>query len=213
MKYLRMAVSHDVIAPASIVIEGRLLNIQLLPDGTMLELALVRADPDELLSELEATTSTEQFAYEVVEAQENYCYIYQHCRPTEQARELLQLFNDYRLMLMFPIPFDESTGFTIEIVGREADVQHGFDALPDDVRHRTSIERVSEYSPQTTRLRSVLTERQLDVLDAAATVGYYDVPRRGTADDVAAVVDCAPSTASEHLRKIEARILSALAEG
>jgi hypothetical protein len=33
MKYLRMAVPHKVVAPASIVTEGSLLNVQLLPDG------------------------------------------------------------------------------------------------------------------------------------------------------------------------------------
>ncbi|MFC4989256.1 helix-turn-helix domain-containing protein [Saliphagus infecundisoli] len=206
-----MTVSQEIIAPASLVTEGRLLNIQLLPDETILELALVRADPEELLSEIETTTSTERFAYEAVEAQEDHWYVYQHCQPTGQAWELFQLLNNYRLMIMFPILFDD-TGCTIEIIGRESDVQHGFDALPDDIRRQTSIERVSEYSPQATTPSSKLTERQRDILDAAATVGYYDVPRRGTADDVAAAVGCAPSTASEHLRKIEARILSAIAE-
>ncbi|WP_330633328.1 helix-turn-helix domain-containing protein [Halocatena halophila] len=207
-----MTLPQDVIAPASVITEGRLLNIQLLPDGTILELSLVHIDPDELLSELETTNEPNQLAYEVVETKQDFWYVYQHCQPTEQALTLLRLFNDYQLMIMFPVVFDD-TGCTIEIIGRDSDVQHGFDALPADVRRRASIDRVNEYSPQATTPRSDLTERQREVLDAAVTVGYYDVPRRGTAEDVAAALGCAPSTASEHLRKIEARILSSIAEG
>ena len=149
----------------------------------------------------------------MVETQDGQCYIYQHCRPTEQVQVLLRLLNEHRLMIMFPVRFDVETGITIEMVGRESDVQNGFDALPQEVRRRTSIERVGEYSPTAAGVVSTLTERQREVLDAAASVGYYDVPRRGTADDVADVVGCASSTASEHLRKIEARILSSVAEG
>ncbi|MFH5845908.1 helix-turn-helix domain-containing protein [Haladaptatus sp. CMAA 1909] len=211
MKYLKMTVPHDVVAPESIVSEGSLLNIQLLPDGTLLELSLVHADPDEIRALLETSTHTAHFSREVVEAQNDQWYIYQHCRPTEQTQELLQLFNDHRLMIMFPIPFDDKTGLTLEIIGSEADIQSGFDALPLEVRQRTSIERVGEYSPMDASMVAALTERQREVLNAAVAVGYYDVPRYGTANEVADVVGCASSTASEHLRKIEARILSSLA--
>lgn len=133
-------------------------------------------------------------------------------RPTEQVQETLEILNDHRLMIIYPISIDRDTGFTLEIVGSEADVQNGFDALPEEIRRRASIERVDEYSPMLPGVVSDLTDRQRDVLSAAATVGYYDVPRRGTAADVAEVVDCATSTASEHLRKIEAYVLSSLAE-
>ena len=212
MKYLRMTVPQEVIAPASAVTEGHLLNLQLLPDGTLLELALVRADSDELLTMMETSTTTEHFAHEVVEPQDGQCYIYQHCRPSEQVQELLQLLNEYRLMIIFPVTFNEEIGMTVEIIGSESDVQNGYDALPCEVRRQTSIERVGEYSPMAAGVISALTERQREVLSAAVTVGYYDVPRCGTADDVANVVGCASSTASEHLRKIEARILSAVVE-
>jgi predicted DNA binding protein len=211
MKYLRMTVPQEVVTPASTLTKGRLLNVQLLPDETILELALVRADADELRTAMGTSDSVDQFAHEVVDAQDGRCYVYQHCRPTERAQEFLRLLNEYRLMIMFPIYLSEEGGITIEIVGSESDVQRGFDALPREVRCRSSIERVGEYSPMAAGVASRLTERQREVLDAATTVGYYEVPRRGTADDVADAVGCASSTASEHLRKIEARILSAIA--
>jgi predicted DNA binding protein len=212
MKYLRMTVPQEVVTSTSEVSEGYILNVQLLPDETLLELALVRATADEVRTILETSTTADDFSHEVVETQDGQCYIYQHCRPTEQVRELLQILNEYRLMIIFPMGIDELNGVTIEVIGSESDVQTGFDALPREVRRRASIERVGKYSPVAASVVSVLTERQREVLDAAVTVGYYDVPRGGTADDVASVVGCASSTASEHLRKIEARILSSLAD-
>lgn len=208
-----MTIPQEVVIPDSSVTEGLLLNVQLLPDGTLLELALVRAETDESLTVLEADARTEQFAREVVKTQDGQWYVYQHCRPTEQVQALLHLLNDHRLMIMFPVRFDGEAGLTVEIIGSESDVQSGFDELPSEIRRRTSIEQVAEYSPRAAGVVSVLTERQREVLNTAAAVGYYDVPRQGTADDVANAVGCAPSTASEHLRKVEARILSALAVG
>jgi hypothetical protein len=39
---------------------------------------------------------------------------------------------------------------------------------------------------------------------------YYDSPRRATGEDVAAVMDCAPSTAAKHLRKAESKLVTGL---
>lgn len=115
-------------------------------------------------------------------------------------------------MIIFPIPFDAKIGLTVEIIGDKSNIQDGFGALPLEIRQQSSIERVGEYSPMDTGMSRALTERQREILDAAVSVGYYDVPCRGTADDVATAAGCAATTASEHLRKIEARILSMLAE-
>ncbi|MXR22550.1 helix-turn-helix domain-containing protein [Halobacterium bonnevillei] len=43
----------------------------------------------------------------------------------------------------------------------------------------------------------------------AVDAGYYDVPRTASQDDVAAQLDCAPSTVAEHLRKAEAALAGA----
>ena len=158
MKYLRMTVPHEVVAPASKIAEGQLLNVQLLPDGTLLELSLIRADPDVLRTELESNTTAEHFTREIIEVQNDHWYVYQHCRPSELIREVLQLLNDYRLMIIFPIPFDEKTGVTVEIIGNESNIQDGFDALPLEIRQQSSIERVGNYSPMDTRMSQALTE-------------------------------------------------------
>jgi len=43
-------------------------------------------------------------------------------------------------------------------------------------------------------------------LNTALAVGYDDVPREATHEDVAEVIDCAPSTAAEHLGNAESNV-------
>jgi len=52
-----------------------------------------------------------------------------------------------------------------------------------------------------------LTERQLGVLKAAVSMGYFDTPRRASIKDVARGMKISPSTAVEHLRKAEKKVL------
>jgi predicted DNA binding protein len=55
----------------------------------------------------------------------------------------------------------------------------------------------------------VLTPRQREALRVAIDLGYYDRSSQATHTDVAAALGCAPSTASEHLKKGEAALVRA----
>jgi hypothetical protein len=52
-----------------------------------------------------------------------------------------------------------------------------------------------------------LTDRQREVLDAAAEMGYYETPRRATLTDVAASLDVSKSTASDVLHRAEGNLV------
>lgn len=56
--------------------------------------------------------------------------------------------------------------------------------------------------------RSKLTDRQLEVLETAYEMGYFERPRRANATTVANALDIDPSTFSEHLAAAETKILS-----
>lgn len=56
-----------------------------------------------------------------------------------------------------------------------------------------------------------LTEKQAAVLKAAMEMGYFDSPRVASIKDVAARVGVSPSTAVEHLRKAEKKVLESYA--
>jgi len=52
-----------------------------------------------------------------------------------------------------------------------------------------------------------LTERQMRTLKTAVEMGYFDTPRRASIKDVALALKVSPSTAVEHLRKAEKKVL------
>lgn len=53
-----------------------------------------------------------------------------------------------------------------------------------------------------------LTDRQLEVLQTAYDLGFYDVPRGATIDEVATEIGIDEGTVSEHLQRAERNILS-----
>ncbi|MFB6097410.1 MAG: helix-turn-helix domain-containing protein [Haloferacaceae archaeon] len=60
--------------------------------------------------------------------------------------------------------------------------------------------------------RSVLTERQREVLETAHEMGYFEHPKDANAGEVAAALDISPSTFSEHLSAAQRKLLESLVE-
>jgi hypothetical protein len=56
-----------------------------------------------------------------------------------------------------------------------------------------------------------LTEKQVNSITAAQSYGYYQVPKKVTAEDVARKLGVPRTTYEEHLRKAESKILLAVA--
>nr|WP_240147616.1 helix-turn-helix domain-containing protein [Halorussus sp. JP-T4] len=88
-------------------------------------------------------------------------------------------------------------------VGHGDDLRDLLDALPDAVDVT-----VLSVGPFTRGLGATLTGRQREALAAAWGVGYYEVPRDGDVEAVAAELDCAVSTASTLLRRAESRLVA-----
>jgi predicted DNA binding protein len=62
-------------------------------------------------------------------------------------------------------------------------------------------------------LRNELSGDQLTVLRTAHRMGYFDVPRGASADDIAAELDIAQSTLSERLRLAEKQLFDLVFPG
>jgi len=52
-----------------------------------------------------------------------------------------------------------------------------------------------------------LTDRQQQVVQTAYDMGYYEVPRESSTEDIAAELDIDPSTVAEHLQRAERNVL------
>jgi predicted DNA binding protein len=72
----------------------------------------------------------------------------------------------------------------------------------------TSIKETPEIWQQTPLPVDQLSSRQREVFHLAQTSGYYDHPRRTSADELADELGVSSSTVHEHLRKAEAKLLS-----
>jgi predicted DNA binding protein len=93
----------------------------------------------------------------------------------------------------------------LAVVGRGEDLRELVEGIPD--RSDTEIDRVGEFARRHDIRASGLTERQRDAVAAAVDLRYYGAPRDASLDDVADELDCAPSTASVHLRKAEQTVM------
>ncbi|MFC7097673.1 helix-turn-helix domain-containing protein [Halobaculum marinum] len=116
---------------------------------------------------------------------------------------VLSLVDDATAAFLPPVTFHDDGTLRVEAVGEAADLHDLYAAVSALADAR--IERVHEFERR--RSPAALTTRQRDALEVAAAVGYYEVPRTGSIDDVAAELDCAPSTAGELLRKAEATVV------
>ncbi|WP_254831743.1 helix-turn-helix domain-containing protein [Haloglomus salinum] len=93
------------------------------------------------------------------------------------------------------------------IVGDPATLQATLDDLPESVS--VQIDAIQQFPSADVNPATTLSDRQQEALEVAVELGYYDTPREATHTDIAAELDCAPNTASDHLQKGEAKLVRA----
>ncbi len=129
---------------------------------------------------------------------------------TPLLRELFETYRAGGVVVTSPLEHTDDGGVTFELVGDAAALQALNDSAPEEIEFE--IERVGPTAADPDSVVAALSPRQRDAVEAALALGYYDVPRSASHEDVAEELDCAPSTASEHLRKAESKVLRALFE-
>lgn len=98
----------------------------------------------------------------------------------------------------------------VRLVGADDALQAVVAGLPDPID--VDVRAVEPYRPEREDPASTLSERQRAAVRAALDLGYYERPRAATHADVAERLDCAPSTASEHLQRAEAKLVRAASQ-
>ncbi|MFC6942628.1 helix-turn-helix domain-containing protein [Salinirubellus sp. GCM10025818] len=94
------------------------------------------------------------------------------------------------------------------VVGDPEALQTVLDRAPDALDLR--VDEIGQFPSARANPASELSDRQWEALEAALDLGYYDQPREATHEEIAETLDCAPSTASTHLQKAEARLVHAV---
>ncbi len=149
----------------------------------------------------------EVVGYDIERIDEQSCYVYIRDATTDSLQEMFEPISSGGLIVVPPIEYDPDGTVAFSIFGPDDEVQDATESIsvPVDV----TIEAVGGLAGTTAAVETLLTDRQREVVKTAVNLGYYDIPRTTSQEEIAVELDSAPSTIAEHLRKAEARVLRA----
>jgi len=181
----------------------------------------LRQDPQEFaaISEVEFKDSTSKvedlltdgFLVEaqVLERQKNGAYlVFLRGRPSLSS--VLSAIGIESGYLFPPIGIGDGK-IKISFLGNEKQVKDFMEKIDTlGIRYRVVLLADANFSPISPLNR--LTEKQREVMMAAYKMGYYDIPRKITSEELAERLGLVGSTVVEHLRKAEQRLMTQLFE-
>jgi len=183
-----------------------LRSISLLEDGTAAVLYQLVGDIDRIREVGE--TSPEVLDYQL-SATGATVTVYAHIEASPLLTELMGVLRQHELVLDMPLTFTEDGGLRGAVIGSDETIRNAAADLPDSVAIR--LEGIGEYEPEDRRVFASLTERQQETLLTALDLGYYEVPREATHQDIADELGRTAATVGEHLRRIERTVFREIA--
>ena len=150
----------------------------------------------------------EVLGYDLERTGEEAFYVYVRDATTDALGDLFEPITRGGLIAIPPIRYHEDGTVTFSLFGPDAELQAAIESVPDPIE--VTVEEVSGLDATAEAVETLLTERQREAVETAVELGYYEVPREAGHADVAEALGCAPSTAAEHLRKAESRLVSSM---
>jgi hypothetical protein len=138
-------------------------------------------------------------------------YVYVEERLDGPDATLTASFTRSSLVVVPPVEYRSDRSMVVTVVGTGADLQSALEGAPSGVD--VDVRQVSEYDAGTHAPEARLTDRQFEAVRVAVEAGYYGATREATVAEVATELGCAPTTAAEHLRKAEARVMRDVVRG
>lgn len=197
----------EAIAAEPSVSRERIHRIELLADDTCVILYEVRGELETGLSVLEGQETV--LEYELADADRGLVYV--HFEPTPRLEALLSVDRSTQFVMLYPLTVTHDGSLRITIVGDESTLRSGIADLPAGID--LELERVGDFQSTPETPAASLTDRQREVLRTALRMGYYEIPRRTTHEEIGATLDVAGITVGEHLRRVENKVLSSVLEG
>ena len=117
-----------------------------------------------------------------------------------------------KMLMARPPDFLDVDRMKVEMIGKEKEIKkllHYTNKWGDSSFKILGLTSIDTKGGGTSLL-SKLTLRQRQMLLTAYALGYYDVPRRISSDDLARHLDVDKSTIVEHLRKAERKLIGAI---
>lgn len=215
MKYVRLRITfssetinpvHEAICESRQVERDVLLYEDRSGRGRNTLLYRVDGDSEAFAGMLEAAPGVCEWEFTSTENGTFYAFVEEETPDGDE--EILEALSRTGIMTVPPIEFASDRTATFTLIGTSGAIRPALEELPDEMG--MDVIRVGEYDRRRELFDSGLTGRQREAIAAAVDAGYYDSPRRGSIEDVAVALDVAASTAAEHLRKAESRVMAAV---
>ncbi len=146
---------------------------------------------------------------QVLERQKNGAYLV-FLRGGPSLSSVLSAIGIESGYLFPPIGIGEGK-IKISFLGNEKQVKDFMEKIDTlGIRYRVVLLADANFSPISPLNR--LTEKQREVIMTAYKMGYYDIPRKITSEELAERLGLVGSTVVEHLRKAEQRLMTQLFE-
>ena len=178
-------------------------RFRLLDDGTVVTLYERQGDPDVAHEALEDHESVESVT---TTALGERVFVHVHFLPNDLIESIFAIPQNHEIILDMPMEYADRGALRVTAIGKLETFREAMEEMTENVD--LELLSMGEYVPGDAGLYAQLTERQREILAAAVEVGYYEVPRQASHQDIADHIGIAPATVGEHLRKIEATVLT-----
>jgi predicted DNA binding protein len=168
----------------------------------------VEGDPDAFRDAVEEVS--EVVDYELTVAGTDAFYVYIRDATNRRLRELFDLLDRSPVVVIPPVEYSPDGSVSYSVFGPSSAIQSVVEEIPEPIR--VTVTGVGSIAAVPSAVETTLSDRQRQAIDAAVDLGYYDIPRTATHDDVAGAMGCAPSTAAEHLQKAESKLLRSVVD-
>lgn len=214
MKYIRVTGTpdpertpelFDLLARSSFVKEARLYDWNLSQREGATALLEVDGDIDQFQNKVVNTRGIQSaHTTRVIDGRFTLLYV---LKPTTVPllKGMLGALTQEGIVVAKPIVYRGGQAHA-RLVGSASTLQEVVDNLPTEIN--LEINSIGDFNHSRKTPVSELSDRQREALLEAFDLGYYEHPRKATHADVAARLDCAPHTASEHLQKAEIKVLT-----
>ena len=184
----------------SLAQEAGLLNVEELAcrgNGAVLQVEVERRIDEERLTVLDCVDEWNH----VAERTDSHVYVISFTAP-----ELPERLEETAADLVGTCDPDvDDRGATMSLVGPHEAIS-GQIGEYEKAGVSPTLERIGGYQGPNYPLDG-LTARQREVIETAWEMGYYEVPKEVSADDIAAEIDLESSTVNEHLQRAERNLL------
>lgn len=192
----------ELIAATDWVRETRLVSWNLVGERPTM-LFVVTADHERFEAALEAVP--EVVAYDTSTLDTDRFALHMTLEVPPNLARLFDALTRGGLIVVKPVTYRDGVVHGNGI-GQPTDVRAALETLPPELD--LTIESVGDFDVRREAPAATLSDRQLEAVRVAIELGYYESPRRTTHAEIAAELDCSPSTATEHLQKAEAKLVT-----